>query len=326
MWEFLRRRREVTLVVVIAILMAVITLRANDFLNPKNLYDILNDTTILMIVAAGQLMVILTAGIDLSVASTMGFTGMAVALLNHAHPGIPLAVLILIGLAIGLGLGAFNGLLVSVFKIPPIITTLGTLNIYRGFIVVISGGAWVSADEMTAPFRDFPREHILGTTTILFTAIVVLVLVGLFLRYTRTGREIYGVGGNSLAAQFVGISLPKINFFVYAASGVFAAMGGLLWVMRYASAQNDTAMGFELETIAACVLGGVSIAGGSGTLVGVIFGAAFLGIVKNALTMVRISPFWQTAIQGFVILLAIVINSISDARNAKRLAQRRSVA
>jgi rhamnose transport system permease protein len=223
-------------------------------------------------------------------------------------------------------LGAFNGLLVSVFKIPPIITTLGTLNIYRGFIVVISGGAWVSADEMTAPFRDFPREHIFGITTILFAAIVVLVLVGLFLRYTRTGREIYGVGGNSLAAQFVGISLPKVNFFVYAASGVFAAMGGLLWVMRYASAQNDTAIGFELETIAACVLGGVSIAGGSGTLVGVIFGAVFLGIVKNALTMVRISPFWQTAIQGFVILLAIVINSISDARNAKRLAQRRSVA
>lgn len=326
MLEFLRRRREVTLVIVIALLMAIITLRANDFLNPRNLYDILNDTTILMIVSAGQLMVILTAGIDLSVASTMGFTGMAVALLNHTHPDIPLAVLIIIGLAIGLGMGAFNGLLVSVFKIPPIITTLGTLNIYRGFIVVISGGAWVSADEMTAPFRNFPRDQVLGMTAILFIAIVVLLLVGLFLHYTRTGREIYGVGGNSLAAQFVGISLPRINFFVYAASGILAAIGGMLWVMRYASAQNDTAIGFELETVAACVLGGVSIAGGSGTLVGVIFGALFLGIVKNALTMVRISPFWQTAIQGFVILLAIVVNSISEGRNARRLSRRRSLA
>ncbi len=322
MIEFLKRR-EVTLTIVLVVLMAIITLRAPDFIKLDNLYDILNDSSILVIVCTGQLLVILTGGIDLSVASTLGFTGMSVALLNHAAPGLPLALIILVAAAIGFVMGSFNGLLVSVFNIPPIITTLGTLSIYRGFIVVLSGGAWVSADKMTPAFRNFPHAYPLGMTNLIAAALLVFVVFFAFLYLSRTGREVYGVGGSPLAAQYVGINVRKIRYLVYMLSGVLAGISGYLWVSRYASAQNDTATGLELQTVAACVIGGVSIAGGSGTIVGVALGSILLGVVNNALTLVHISPFWQTAIQGFVILLAIIVNSVMDRRNQEQMLRRR---
>jgi rhamnose transport system permease protein len=146
-----------------------------------------------------------------------------------------------------------------------------------------------------------------------------------FIRLTRTGREIYGIGGNKTAARYVGISLRRINYLVYTLCGVLVGLAGLLWVARYASAQNDTATGFELQTIAACMIGGVNILGGSGTIIGVVLGALFLGIVNNALTVVGLSPFYQMAIQGFVILAAIIANSVVDRRNQAALLRTRKL-
>ncbi len=319
------KRRETTLVVIIAVVLAAVGIRAPGFLKPGNLGDILTDTAILVIVSIGQMMVIITGGADLSVASGIAFSGMSVALLNMLAPGIPIPVMAAIAVLIGFALGSVNGLLVSAAGIPPIITTLSTMGIYRGLVFLESGGQWVSAHELTAAFREFPHRAPLGVSNLLLAAILVSLMAAVFMRLTRTGREIYGAGGNRTAARLVGIRLVRIDFLVYAVSGALVGIAGMLWVSRYASAQNDTATGFELQTIAACVIGGVSMLGGSGSLPGVILGALFLGIVNNALPVIGLSPFFQMAIQGFVILAAIVVNSVVDRRTQAALMRRRKL-
>ncbi len=321
----LLKKREFTLLGIIILLLIAVSLRSPYFLNIENLNDILNDTAILMMVAIGQLMVIVTGGIDLSVASGTALTGMSVALLNQHFPGIPILIIILISIAIGFLLGSFNGILVSKANIPPIITTLGTMSIYRGFVFVLSGGKWVSAHEMTDSFRELPRGTVFGISNLLLIALLTVIIFSVFLQLTRTGREIYGVGGNKLASLYVGINVKKISYLVFALCGCIVGLAGFLWVARYASAQNETAVGFELQTIAACVIGGVSIVGGSGTILGVILGALFLGIVNNALTLVNISPFYQMAIQGFVIIAAIIVNTLVEKRNQLMMLRRRSL-
>jgi rhamnose transport system permease protein len=178
---------------------------------------------------------------------------------------------------------------------------------------------------MTQGFRELPRQSPLVISNLLLAAVLVVALSALFLRFTRTGREIYGVGGNRVAARYVGVSLRRIDFLVYVLCGALVGLSGLLWVARYASAQNETAAGFELQTIAACVIGGVNILGGSGTIPGVVLGALFLGIVNNALTVVGLSPFYQTGIQGFVILAAIVANTVAESRNQAALLRTRKL-
>jgi rhamnose transport system permease protein len=321
----LLKRREITLVAIIAVMLAAVSLRAPGFLRLGNIGDILTDTAILVIVSIGQMMVIVTGGADLSVASGIALTGMSVAMLNWLVPGIPLAAIVLLALVIGFVLGSINGMLVSLAKIPPIITTLATLGIFRGVVFLESGGQWVSAHKMTEGFRNLPHDAPLLISNLLLSAVIVSVLAALFIHFTRTGRGIYGAGGNRTAARYVGIRLGRIDFIVYAVSGVLVGLAGLLWVARYASAQNDTATGFELQTIAACVIGGVSMLGGSGTLVGVILGALFLGIVNNALPVIGLSPFFQMAIQGFVILAAIIVNSVVDRRTQAALLRTRKL-
>ena len=318
------KKREFNLFVFILFIIFGVSLRTPSFLYINNFVDILNDTAILSMVAIGQLMIIVTGGIDLSVGSSLALSGMSVALLNQYHPGIPIFMIILISIAIGLLLGSINGLLVSQAKIPPIITTLGTMSIYRGLVFVLCKGTWVSAHEMTEVFRVFPRRSFLGISNLIYLSILIVILFLIFLNFTRTGREIYGVGGNKIASQYVGINLKKIQYIVFTLGGGITGLAGFLWVARYAAAQSETAIGFEFQTIAACVIGGVSIMGGSGTIIGVVLGAFFLGIVYNALTMINVSPFWQMAIQGFIILFAIIINTVMDKRNQQLMLRKRS--
>lgn len=317
------KRREFTLFILIIIQILLITFRAPRFFSLSNFKDILDDTAILFMVAIAQMLVILTAGIDLSVASGIAFSGMSVALLNQYNPEVPVFIILLLSIAVGFMLGSFNGLLVAHGNIPPIITTLGTMSIYRGLVFVLSKGTWVSAHEMTDSFRYFPRINIFGISLILIISLMVIIIFYIFLYYTRTGREIYGVGGNVTAAQYVGINLKKIKYLVFALCGMICGLSGFLWVARYASAQSDSAIGFELQTVAACVIGGASIAGGSGSVLGVILGALFLGIIKNALPVIKVSPFWQMFIQGFIIIAAIIINTIMSQRNQQIIIRKR---
>jgi len=277
------------------------------------------DTAILMVVAIGQMMVILTAGIDLSVASILAFSGMAVALTVSQYKGMHPLLALLMGIGIGIALGSFNGLLVSKAGIPPIIATIANMIIYRGLTFVIAGGAWVDAYEMPESFKQIARGSILKIPNLIIIVLIVSLICYYFLGHTRTGREIYAVGSNPDAARFIGIGLNKIRFLVYTLSGLLCGGAGVLWVSRYASAQSNSATGFELLTVAACVIGGVFIFGGSGTIPGVLLGSLLLGIIVNALNLIRVNPFWKLAIQGLVILIAVITDAMMSRRIGRRL-------
>lgn len=315
-------RRETVLALLIALLLLLVGSRAPVFLTPASIDAVLTDTAVLVMLAMAQMMVILTRGIDLSVASMMALSGMSVALMSMDRPDLPAIVPLFLATAIGTGLGALNGTLVAAVRLPPIVATLGTLSIYRGAIFVLSGGAWISSHEMSEAFLAFPRDRLAGLTNLLWLAVLTVAATAFFLNRTRWGRELYAVGGNPVAARYVGIPVERRQFLVYTVSGAISGLCGYLWVARYAIAYTEVAYGFELTVIAACVIGGVSIAGGIGTVTGAVLGALFLGIINNALPVIDVSPFWQTAIAGIVILTAVVVNSRSEAAKGKRILRR----
>ncbi len=304
-------RHEPLLALIVALMTAAIALKSPGFASPGNLAEIFNDTAILIIVALGQMTVIATRAIDLSVAANIALTGMAAAMINAAAPAIPVPLLILLCAALGLTLGAINGLLVWKLGIPAIVVTLGTMSIYRGWVFLLSGGKWINAHQMSRPFIELPRAVILGLPVLSWLAILAVVLLFLWLSLTRSGRALFAAGGNPLAAVYAGIDVGRAQFTAFCVSGALAGICGYLWVSRFAVAYLDVALGFELDVVAACVIGGVAIAGGTGHVSGVLLGALFIGVVKNALPVIGVSPFWQQAISGSVIIIAVLLNARS---------------
>jgi rhamnose transport system permease protein len=322
MTERLPRSRELLLAAAIAALIGLIALRFPAFARPSNLANVFNDTAILVMLALGQMTVILTKCIDLSVASNLALTGMVAAMLNLAFPGVPIAALMALALAMGAALGAVNGLLVWKLDIPPIVVTLGTLTIFRGVIFLISGGEWINAHEMSPAFKALPRAVLLGLPVLSWIALAVIALFWLLVSRTPLGRAFYAVGGNPNAAVYTGIDVGRTRFAAFVLSGALAGLCGYLWVSRYAVAYVDIAAGFELDVIAACVIGGVSIAGGIGSVAGAVMGALFLGVIKNALPVIDISPFWQLAISGTAIIVAVAFNARAERRRGRVILKR----
>ncbi|KAA9010707.1 ABC transporter permease [Histidinibacterium aquaticum] len=305
----LLKSREAILAAALIALVLLVESRFSGFAAPGNLASVFNDTAILMILALGQMLVILTRCIDLSLASNLALTGMATAMVNAAMPGIPVPLLIAMAIGMGLVMGAFNGILVWKLDIPPIVVTLGTLTIYRGLIFILSGGQWINSHEMSAAYKGLPRFEILGLPVMAWVAVAII--LGFIVLVTRTslGRAFYAVGGNPHAAVYTGIDVGRTRFTAFTIAGGLAGLCGYLWVARYAVAYTDVAEGFELDVVAACVIGGISIAGGIGTVGGAVLGALFLGTIKNALPVAGISPFWQMAISGAAIIIAVAFNA-----------------
>ena len=313
----LLKHREIFLFLAILLVLVLVTARFPRFAQPGNLLTIFNDTSILMMLALGQMAVILTRSIDLSMASNLALTGMIVAMTNAAFPFIPIPLLIAGCVAVGAALGAFNGILVWKLNIPPIVVTLGTLTIFRGLVFVISGGAWVNAAQMSPDFIGLQRVVFLGLPLLSWFAIVVALLFWVVMTRTPLGRALYAIGVNPTASVYTGIDVGKTKFYAFVISGAVAGLCGYLWISRYVIASVEVAGGYELTIIAACVIGGVSIAGGIGSVVGVLLGAIFLGVINNALPVINISPFWQMAISGAAILLAVVLNARGERRKGR---------
>ncbi len=303
----LLKHREALLALAILALIALIALRFPAFVAPANLAGVFNDTAPLIILAIGQMIVILTKCIDLSVAANLALTGMVAALMNGA--GVPLPLIVLTAIILGAALGAVNGLLVWRLGIPSIVVTLGTMTIWRGTIFLMTDGKWINAHEMTAGFKALPRMVLLGLPVMSWIALVVVVGAVVLLGRTAFGRSLYAVGGNPHAAVYAGIDVGRTQAVAFVLSGALSGLTGYLWVARYAVAYVDIAGGFELDVVAACVIGGIAIAGGAGSVAGCVLGALFLGVIKNALPVVGISPFWQLAISGAAIILAVVFNA-----------------
>lgn len=305
LWTLVRFR-EAGISIFILVLMVAVTVRAPSFLTVDNFKDILLNISILTIVALAQTMVIITHGIDLSVSSVIGLVAMMVAFVVKQNPEMPVPFAVLLGMALGAVLGSFNGLIITYGNVPPIIATLGTLSVYRGLVFFYSQGTWINSFELPAAFKQLSKGTPLGLPNMVIIALIVAAVVYYFLNYTRTGRDIFAVGSNPEAAQYSGIRKQRIIFLVYMLSGLLAGLAAVLWVSRFESAQTNTALGFELQTVAASVVGGVSISGGVGTVPGVMLGALLLGMIQNSLTLIRISPFWQLAAQGLLILFAVI--------------------
>jgi rhamnose transport system permease protein len=313
----LLKSREIWLILANLALLVLIALRFPDFIRPSNLAQVFNDTSLLIILTLGQMVVLISRSLDLSMASNLCFSGMAVAMLNAAHPQIPVGVLILIALAIGLALGALNGLIIWLCDVPPIVVTLGTLSIFRGATYVLSGGAWVNADQMSPSFIGFQRTAVLGVPVLSWIAIGAIVLFAILMRWTPFGRSVHAIGVNPVASVYAGIDVGRTKFFVFCISGAVAGLVGYLWISRYVIASVEIASGYELTIIAACLVGGVSIAGGVGSVVGAVLGALFLGIIADALPVINVSPFWQMAISGVAIIVAVALNLRGERRQGR---------
>lgn len=318
------KNREAQLGMVIILLLALIGLITPDFLAISNLVSVYNDTSILIILALGQMLVIITRCIDLSVAANVALTGMVVATINNLYPDVPVPLIILLGATLGTVLGMINGWLVWKMNIPAIVVTLGTMSIYRGAVFLISKGAWINAHQMSDTFLQIPRASFLGLPVLGWCSIIAVSTMYYFTRHRQMGRKIYAAGNSPTAAYYIGVDVGKKQFLAFTISGLCAGIASYLWISRYAVAYVDIANGFELQVIAACVIGGVSIAGGTGTVLGCLLGALFLGIINNALPVIGISPFWQMAISGSVIILAVIANSRSE-RKLGRIILRKAV-
>ena len=302
------RFRELGLVFFILIISIAVQARNSEFLTLNNLSNMFSNTAILGILSVGMMLVLLTGGIDLSIGAIIAFAGMVSGLTVKNFPGIPPAVLVLEGALIGAAVGSITGTLVARFSILPIIASLGMMNILRGMTYVVSRGAWVSAYQMPDSFKRMATGSFLGINNLIVIAIAVYLIFYYFINYTKTGRRIYAVGSNREAADIIGLPSKKIITLVYVLMGFLSGLAGVLWVSKFASAQGDTAAGYEMNVIASCVLGGIAVSGGRGSVPGLLLGVILFGILANALPLINVSPFWQQAIQGLVILGAIITN------------------
>ncbi|HEX2954385.1 MAG TPA: ABC transporter permease [Bacillota bacterium] len=276
------------------------------FPTADNLFSVARQFSYIAVTAVGELMVILTGGIDLSVGSTMGFGAVMTGfLMKNMNMPIPLAILI--GILSGGMLGFCNSILITKLKLPPFIATLGTLSIGRGLAYAITEGYTVSVPPA---FASLGQGYLGPIPYPVIYMVVVGIIFAVFLGRTVLGRRIYALGGNEEAAKVSGISITRLKMFVYIFAGILAAMGGIICAARLGIAQSTLALGYELDVIAAVFIGGASTNGGSGTVMGTILGAAIMGIIRNGLVLLNVSPYWvQTAI-GTVIVIAVAFDKI----------------
>ncbi|RPH99185.1 MAG: ribose ABC transporter permease [Calditrichaeota bacterium] len=304
------------------ILMAVaMTMMSDHFATKDNLFNVARQISVNICISVGMTMVILTGGIDLSVGSILAFTGAVAAGLfkngleiegMNLFVGTTLFGAICIALVVGVFLGWFNGLMITKFKVPPFVATLAMLTIARGLTMLYTKGFPIT--QLGGQFNYIGTGWFLGMPMPVWISIVVISVSVFFMNKTRTGRYIYAIGGNERAAILSGIKVNKVKLFVYMIAGALAGIGGLLVTARLDSAQPNAGMGYELDSIAAVVIGGTSLSGGKGSIIGTVIGAGIIGVLNNGLVLLNVSPFWQQVIKGLVILLAVIIDKIQKEK------------
>ncbi|MCL2842756.1 MAG: ABC transporter permease [Oscillospiraceae bacterium] len=319
------RTREFSLLIVLILLSAVIQWRNPHFLTATVIDSILRNYSYTILMTSGMLMVLLVGGIDISVGSTLALSGMTSALLMREGilPNWWMAYLTSLG--VGILCGLLVGIVITKGKVLPIIATLGFMYVFRGLTFFISDSQWVGMMQLLEDFRDFSQGTSLGVSNLIWITIVVYIFVFILLKWTKLGRQVYAVGSNIEAATVSGIRTDRIKLFVYAFNGALAGLSGAMFVGFYAGAQNNIAMGLELDIIAACVIGGVSLKGGQGTIPGVLLGALTIAVINRSLSLTGIDPFWQQAIKGAVILAAVMANVLMQRQSVRRTLARREI-
>lgn len=306
--------RELGTVVLLVLVFVAAACKEPRFLEPASLNSILLWIPLLVVVGLGQMLVIVTRGIDVSVGSMVGLSGILVGMLFRAHPALSVPIGALAGVGIGLALGSFNGWLIAGIRIPPIIATLGTLSAYRGSTYIVSGSKQVDRADLPDGLMRLSLEGPLHIGNVNLPWILAIpILLSLFFAYlvkrTRTGRDVFALGSNPEAARLRGVPVRRTTFLVYAITGALSGLAGVLYASRYGVVNPGTAgSGMELTVIAAVVIGGTKVTGGSGSVLGVFLGCLLLGSINVALAVLGIAENWQMLVYGLVILIALIVD------------------
>jgi rhamnose transport system permease protein len=314
------RIRESGIVAVLLVFVAVTTSVQHRFLNTSNIQFVLIDATVFALLSLGETMVVISRNVDLSVGSVVGLSAYLSSSMFAGHASIP--EVFLAGLGIGLGCGVVNGLLVAGGRVPSLVVTLATLYIIRGLDILIVGGKEVVAASLPGAFLQIPKSTVGGIPDLAIAVAVVIGIGAYYLRTFRSGRDLYAIGSNPEAARLAGIPVGRRIFTAFAVSGAIAGVAGVLWAAQYGTIDSTAGTGYELQVVSAVVVGGVAIFGGSGSVVGAALGALLLSTISTALYVLGISSFWDQAIWGFLLILAIAGDQVIKERLTSALRRR----
>jgi len=326
LWS-LASSRETGILLALALVVIATTIKNPEFLFSSDGWrDLLLTPSIVAVVAIGQAVVIITRSVDLSVGSIVGLSAYLVGSLFVAFPGFPVPLMFLVGIAAGALLGLVNGALIAFGKVPAMVITLGTLYAFRGINVAWTGSNRINASDMPEDFLSLGTQQILTIPVLTIIALVILIFVAWYMANTRGGREFYAIGSDPDAAELYGLAKTKRVLIAFVASGAASGLAGVLFAARYGTINSQVGDGLELQAIGAAVIGGVAIVGGSGTVLGAVFGAYLLLTINRALPVLGIPDFWQRAVTGALIIGAIILDKVLSNRQAKRLAAERDKA
>ncbi len=315
----LLRAREMPVAIALVVLVLVTWLVNDQFLSPQSVKDLMLNSTILVILAVAQAVVLITRNVDLSVGAILGIVAFSVGAIFESAPGLPIPAVVLAGMVLGGALGAVNGVLVTVAKVPALVITLGTLYVYRGVLSSWAGSKQYFSGDNPRAFGRLSVDTVLGVPLITLLALVVVVAVAVFMAYRRSGRDLYAIGSDPEAAALFGIRVQARVLLAFSACGALTGLAGVLYASRYNSVGALTGSGLELDVVAAAVVGGVAISGGVGSVAGAAVGAVLLSTITSSLTATRVDKFWQQAIVGVLILAAVVVDRVTAIRRANKL-------
>jgi rhamnose transport system permease protein len=321
--ELLFRFRELGIVLALVIVVGATTIDNHLFLSATSVQQLLSGAAIVALLAIGETIVVVTRNVDLSIGSVLGISAYAVGVLYRGHPHVSLPVVFLLALGIGATCGALNGLIVTVARVPSLVVTLGTLYIIRGIDGAWAGGNQVNASMLPESFNKIGYGTIAGVPYLGIIAIVAVAIATYAMRTFRTARDFYAIGSDPAAARLAGIPVGSRVFLAFVLSGSIAGIAGAIWLSYFGSVDAIAGAGYEFQVIAAVVVGGVAIFGGSGTVLGAALGALLLNTINSALVVVNVSSFWSQAVAGGLLVAAIAFDRLIALRVAPALRTRR---
>ncbi len=311
--HYIKNLRQYGIFIVFSIICLIISFIAPQFLTVSNWTIIITQVSINALLAFGVTFVIITGGIDLSLGSIVAVAGVSAAMLAHPD-SYPVLVPVFAGLFAGLLIGAFNGFIITKSKIAPFIVTLGTMTIGRGLALILSNGRPVS--NLSDSFVFIGSGKLMGIPLLIIILICMFIICSVILNKTILGRYIYAVGGNEQAARASGINVTQVKMAVYSISGVLAGLAGILLTSRITTGQPNAGAGFELDAIAAVVIGGTSTTGGKGSITGTLVGVLLIGVINNSLDLLNVTSYYQQVVMGIIIIGAVVLDSLNQKSNS----------
>lgn len=321
--DLVLRARTLGIVAVLALLVVVTWSLQSSFLSGSNIRFILSDATVYALVAAGEAFVMITRNYDISVESIIGLSAYISADMFQTHQGIPIPVVFIVGIAVGVACGVFNGAITTIGRVPSLVVTLATLYMFRGVDTIIVGSGQVVANSLPNSFINIFHDTILGVPDIAIGAAILVAGAAFYLRNFRSGRDLYAMGSDPDAARLAGIPVGRRLFFAFVVCGACSGLAGVIWVTQFNTIDATAATGLSLPIIAAVVVGGVAVFGGSGSVVGAALGALLLQAINVALNVLGIPSIWTEAVAGFLLIAAITMDRGIQLRFASALQKRK---